>query len=80
MNNDKNTAISLWDISALESPINSPLSGDIDTDVAIVGGGFTGLSTALHLAEKGVEAQVLEAETIGYGGSGRNAGLVNAGL
>jgi glycine/D-amino acid oxidase-like deaminating enzyme len=56
------------------------MSGDIDTDVAIVGGGFTGLSTALHLAEKGVEARVLEAETIGYGGSGRNAGLVNAGL
>ena len=44
------------------------MTGDLDTDVAIVGGGFTGLSTALHLAERGIEAQVLEARTIGYGG------------
>lgn len=47
-------------------------------DVAIVGGGFTGLSTALHCAEKGLNAHVLEARKIGYGGSGRNVGLVNA--
>ena len=48
--------------------------------MAIVGGGFTGLSTALHCAEKGLDCQVLEAHHIGYGGSGRNVGLVNAGL
>ena len=45
-----------------------------------MGGGFTGLSTALHCAERGLSAQVLEAERIGHGGSGRNVGLVNAGV
>jgi heterodisulfide reductase subunit A-like polyferredoxin len=54
--------ISLWHRSATEDPAISPMSGDIDTNVAIVGGGFTGLSTASHLAEKGVDAQVFEAE------------------
>ncbi len=45
-----------------------------------MGGGFTGCSAALHLAEAGVKTHLLEAQTIGYGGSGRNVGLVNAGL
>lgn len=49
-------------------------------DVVIVGGGFTGCSAALHLAQSGVNAHLLEAQTIGHGGSGRNVGLVNAGL
>ncbi len=49
-------------------------------DVVIVGGGFTGCSAALHLAEAGIDAHLLEAQTIGHGGSGRNVGLVNAGL
>ena len=47
-------------------------------DVAIVGGGYTGLSTALHTAEKGLSAHVFEANHIGFGGSGRNVWLVNA--
>jgi glycine/D-amino acid oxidase-like deaminating enzyme len=78
--NEKESAISLWDISAEESRVDNPMPGDISTEVAIVGGGFTGLSTALHLGEKGIESHVLEAETIGHGGSGRNAGLLNAGV
>jgi glycine/D-amino acid oxidase-like deaminating enzyme len=49
-------------------------------DVVIVGGGFTGCSAALHLAEMGIDVRLLEAQTIGHGGSGRNVGLVNAGL
>lgn len=49
-------------------------------DVVVVGGGFTGCSAALHLAEAGVDVHLLEAQTIGHGGSGRNVGLVNAGL
>ena len=56
------------------------MNGDSRTELAIIGGGFTGLSTALHAAEQGVDCHVLEARQIGYGGSGRNVGLVNAGL
>lgn len=44
-------------------------------DVAIIGGGFTGLSAALHLAERGVDVRVLEAQRIGWGASGRNGGF-----
>jgi glycine/D-amino acid oxidase-like deaminating enzyme len=48
--------------------------------VAVIGGGFTGLSTALHLAERGVDVAVLEANEPGWGASGRNGGQVNPGL
>ncbi|MCV2864477.1 NAD(P)/FAD-dependent oxidoreductase [Albidovulum sediminicola] len=58
----------------------APLAGEVTADVVVVGGGFTGLSAALHLAEAGARVVLLEAETIGHGGSGRNVGLVNAGL
>jgi glycine/D-amino acid oxidase-like deaminating enzyme len=57
-----------------------PLDGDIRSDVVVVGAGFTGLSTALHLAEQGAKVVVLEAEEPGYGASGRNGGQVNPGL
>jgi glycine/D-amino acid oxidase-like deaminating enzyme len=76
----QNPVISLWDASALEDDYAAPMNEDVSVELAIVGGGITGLSTALHAAEKGVNAHVLEAQRIGYGGSGRNAGLVNAGL
>ncbi len=72
--------ISLWDGSAEEADLVSPFQSDLSTDLAIIGGGFTGLSTALHAAERGIACHVLEAQHIGYGGSGRNVGLVNAGL
>ncbi|GAA0613379.1 FAD-binding oxidoreductase [Paenochrobactrum glaciei] len=49
-------------------------------DVVIVGAGFTGLSTALNLSERGSKVAVLEGVEIGYGASGRNVGLVNAGM
>jgi len=74
------TAISLWDMTAEEDNPSPAMDGDISTDLAIVGGGFTGLSTALHAAEHGIDCHVLEAKQIGFGGSGRNVGLVNAGL
>ncbi|MEP3297909.1 MAG: FAD-binding oxidoreductase [Pseudoruegeria sp.] len=73
-------AISLWDASAQELDYKAEMQSDNTVDVAIVGGGFTGLSTALHCAEVGLSAHVLEARRIGYGGSGRNVGLVNAGI
>jgi glycine/D-amino acid oxidase-like deaminating enzyme len=57
-----------------------PLDGDVRTDVAVVGGGITGLSTALHLAEHGARVVLLEAEEPGWGASGRNGGQVNPGL
>lgn len=49
-------------------------SSDTEAHVAIIGGGYTGLSTALHLAEAGIDCLVLEAQTIGWGASGRNNG------
>lgn len=49
-------------------------------DLAIIGAGFTGVSAALSAAEQGASVAVFEAENVGYGGSGRNVGLVNAGL
>lgn len=73
-------AISLWEMSAAEPTHECRLDGDVTCDVAIVGGGFTGLSTALHGAQLGLDCHVLEAKDIGFGGSGRNVGLVNAGL
>lgn len=56
------------------------LDGDRRVAVAIVGGGFTGLSAALHLAEQGGDVAVLEAHEPGWGASGRNGGQVNPGL
>lgn len=70
--------VSIWNTTAVETEPsqNSAVEGQVD--VAIVGGGFTGLSTALHCAKKGLSCHVLEASQIGFGGSGRNVGLVNA--
>jgi gamma-glutamylputrescine oxidase len=56
-----------------------PLDGSTRADVCIVGGGYTGLSTAWHLAEAGVDAVVLEAQRVGFGASGRNGGQVGTG-
>ena len=74
------TLQSLWQASA-----NNPFTGQVlanhaHTDVAIIGGGYGGLSAALELAKNGLDVHLLEAQTIGFGGSGRNVGLVNAGL
>ncbi|MAO28318.1 FAD-binding oxidoreductase [Roseovarius sp.] len=49
--------------------------GEIRADVAVIGAGFTGLSAALHLAEAGVDVVVLDAESPGWGASGRNGGF-----
>jgi gamma-glutamylputrescine oxidase len=55
------------------------LSEPVRADVAIVGGGFTGLSAALHLAEAGVDVVLVEANRIGSGASGRNGGQLHSG-
>lgn len=55
-------------------PRYEPLRGAVRADVCVVGGGISGLSAALHLAERGYQVVVLEAEHLGYGGSGRSGG------
>ena len=55
------------------------LDGDRQADVCVIGGGFTGLSAALNLAERGLDVVLLEAERIGFGASGRCGGLVGSG-
>lgn len=67
---------SLWTDTALPKPETPPLKGDTRADVAIIGAGYTGLSTALHLAQNGIAACVLEAHEPGWGASGRNGGQV----
>jgi glycine/D-amino acid oxidase-like deaminating enzyme len=71
----------LWAVTAEEPAPNAPpLKEAVKADVVIVGGGFTGLSAALHLSLKGAEVRVLEAEEPGFGASGRNGGQVIPGL
>jgi glycine/D-amino acid oxidase-like deaminating enzyme len=70
----------LWEKTAPPAPQTGRLQGDISVDVAVIGAGFTGLSAALHLAEAGTKVAVVDAVDIGFGGSGRNVGLVNAGM
>lgn len=54
-------------------------AGTLKCDVCVIGGGFTGLSSALHLAEKGYDVILLEAQRVGFGASGRNGGQVGVG-
>jgi len=71
---------SLWAATAPSAPATPPLVGEGRVAVAVVGAGFTGLSAALHLAERGLEVVVVEAGEPGWGASGRNGGQVIAGL
>ena len=73
-------ADSLWSATANPSAEFPALSGAIEADTVVIGTGFTGLSAALHLAEAGQSVVALEAETPGWGASGRNGGQVNPGL
>lgn len=73
-------ASSLWTATAGHVPDHPPLAGEASAEVAVVGGGFTGLSAALHLAERGTSVVLLEAEQPGWGASGRNGGQVIPGL
>src|SRR5690606_3401335 len=71
---------SLWAATAAPAPETRPLQGSGQADALVIGGGYAGLSTALHLAERGIDTLLLEAREIGFGGSGRNGGQVIPGL
>ncbi len=58
----------------------APVAGDSSTDVCVIGAGFTGVSTALHLAERGYQVSVVEAHRVGWGASGRNGGQLIHGI
>ena len=68
---------SFWLATYGDYAANPPLQGDAKVDIAVIGAGFTGLSTAFNLkiAEPGLDVAVLEAEVVGYGASGRNGGF-----
>ena len=71
---------SLWIKTAVPNPELYCLNDDLETEIVIVGAGFTGLSAALHLLEIGHKVTIIEAHEVGFGGSGRNGGQVNPGL
>src|SRR6202045_1109636 len=71
---------SLYADTAAPAVATPALDIDRNAPVAIIGGGLAGLSTALHLAEQGTEAIVLEAQEPGWGASGNNGGQLNPGL
>ncbi|NNE53783.1 MAG: FAD-binding oxidoreductase [Sulfitobacter sp.] len=63
-----------WDRTA-DLPERLAIAGPLDVEVAIIGGGFTGVSAALHLAEAGLSVALLEGRFVGWGASGRNGGF-----
>ncbi|WP_372801521.1 NAD(P)/FAD-dependent oxidoreductase [Paracoccus seriniphilus] len=68
---------SLWQASAPPPPEPQRLAGSRQAEIAVIGGGYTGLSTARALARQGVDVVVLEANRLGWGASGRNGGVVS---
>lgn len=72
-------APSYYAATANRATAHPPLEGARSCSVCIVGGGYTGLSAALHLAERGIDVMLLEANRIGWGASGRNGGQVGTG-
>lgn len=74
------TRNSYYAATALRERSFPQLQGDVECDVAVVGGGFAGLSAAIELADRGFSVVVLEAREVGWGASGRNGGQVIAGL
>ncbi len=71
---------SLYRATANPYPATEALAGTTKADVTIIGGGYTGLSAAIHLARRGVDVAVIEANRVGWGASGRNGGQIGSGL
>ena len=70
----------VWEETAVRAPATVPLEGAHQAQVLVIGAGYLGLSAALHLAEAGVDTLVVDAETPGWGASGRNGGQIIPGL
>lgn len=77
--NHRHTA-SYYAASSLPQPDHPVLAGQVQADVCVVGGGFSGLNTAIELAERGFSVVLLEARKIGWGASGRNGGQLIRGV
>ncbi len=72
---------SYWlDTAPKGSPERSTTTVDGHTDVAVIGGGLTGVATALHLARRGVKVHLFEQHSVGFGASGRNGGMATTGM
>lgn len=72
----RKSSATLWQATAPAGPALSALAGDAEADVLVIGGGIAGLSTALHLAEAGVDVLLVEAGQPGDGATGQSGGLV----
>ncbi|MBD8561876.1 FAD-binding oxidoreductase [Pseudomonas fluorescens] len=73
-------ARSYYRASANTLPERPPLGADLSADVCVIGGGFTGVNTAIELAQRGLSVILLEARRIGWGASGRNGGQLIRGI
>lgn len=80
MNDIQPMPSSLWVATAEPAPETFPLDADTQADIAVIGSGYAGLSTALHSAEAGASVVLLEANDIGWGASGRSGGQVIPGI
>jgi succinate dehydrogenase/fumarate reductase flavoprotein subunit len=67
---------SLWQATAPPGPMLPVLEGDTDAEILVIGGGVAGLSTALHLAERGVAVALVEGAAVGSGATGASGGLI----
>ena len=71
---------SYYAATADAAPDHPRLEGDVRTDVVVIGAGYTGISAALELAQRGYDVVILEAHWVGWGASGRNGGQVCTGF
>ncbi len=70
----------LWSDSSTQVVSAAKLTDNVHADLTVIGGGFSGCSAALHASEQGADVRLVEAQSLAYGASGRNVGLVNSGL
>ncbi|KAA8698675.1 NAD(P)/FAD-dependent oxidoreductase [Pseudomonas proteolytica] len=80
MNQSHDHARSYYLASANAMPERPALAEDLSADVCVIGGGFTGVNTAIELAQRGLSVILLEARRIGWGASGRNGGQLIRGI